>query len=334
MNILFTFDYEVFFGKITGNIHNCLLKPTGLLNGIAKDFNVKFTFFVDAGFLLKLKEYSKKYFKLLCDYDKIRYQLGDLVKNGHSLQLHIHSHWENSTFDGENWDLDYSHYNLQSFSQDEIFEIVKKYKNELEEISDREVFALRAGGWCIQPFGVIKDALLKNNIRIDSSVINNSCSGNFNFRNSPHKTFWLFNSEPNEEEQSGSFLEVPISSIRATQSFYWKLLLKKIVKTKNDNSMGNGVPLNPSNQTILRWLLLGNYSSVSVDGFKSSLLIQAFENYKNSFSHEDFFTIIGHPKSLTEYSIAKIKEFISFTCPANNFILFNIFKEKSFSDLD
>ena len=52
MNIYFTFDYELFFGSNSGTIENCIVKPTNELIKIANKYNVKFTFFVDSGFLI------------------------------------------------------------------------------------------------------------------------------------------------------------------------------------------------------------------------------------------------------------------------------------------
>ena len=327
MKILITLDYEVYFGKNTGSIDECIIYPSKILSDIAENYKAKLIFFVDAGYLLKLKEYVKKYKHFQKDYDKIINQLKEFVKLGHSIQLHIHSHWETSYYNGEEWSIDYSHYKLQSFSETEISEIILKYKNELENICNIEVYAFRAGGWCIQPFNKIKDALYKNNIKVDSSVVPNNYSGSFDFRNSPPKTFWNFYLDPTSEEVDGSFLEVPISSIKVPNLFYWKLLLSKTIKTEDNKTLGDGIPLNPDSKSIAKWLLLGNYSTVSIDGLKSSLLLKALDNYVDEYSDEDYFTIIGHPKSQSNYSMKKIKEFLEYSHKKHDFIDFNYFRE-------
>ena len=328
MKILFTLDYEVYFGKNSGSVDDCIINPSKILSDIAQNYRAKLIFFVDAGYLLKLKEYGKKYKHFQKDYNKIIHQLKEFVKLGHSIQLHIHSHWETSYYNGEEWSLDYSHYKLQSFSEIEISEIVLKYKNELEDICEMEVYAFRAGGWCIQPFKKIKNALYKNNIKIDSSVIPNNYSNSFDFRNSPPKTFWNFNLEPTSEEADGFFLEVPISSIKVPNLFYWKLLLTKTFKTNDSKTLGDGIPLNPDNKSIAKWLLFGNHSTVSIDGLKSNLLLKALNNYVNEFSDAAYFTIIGHPKSQSKYSIKKFEEFLEYSYKKHDFVDYNHFKEQ------
>ena len=55
MNIFLTYDYELFFGESTGSVDKCMIEPTNQLLKIAKEFNIKMTFFVDVGYLIKLK---------------------------------------------------------------------------------------------------------------------------------------------------------------------------------------------------------------------------------------------------------------------------------------
>lgn len=261
------------------------------------------------------------------DYKKIHNQLRYFVNNGHSVQLHIHSHWENSHFDGENWIFDHSHYKLQSFPKNEIFSIIKKYKYELEEISEKEVFTFRAGGLCIQPFALIKDALLKNNILIESSVINKAFSPYYDFRKTPEKTFWNFDHEPNIEQKDGHFLEVPIASIKVSQFFYWNLLFNKLIKTKKIKTENDGSPRNPNLNTILKWLFMGNYSSVSTDGLKSNLMIKALKNYEKKYSENQIFTIIGHPKTFNKYSFNNLENFFKYINLKHNSIDYNFFRK-------
>ena len=92
--------------------------------------------------------------------------------------------------------------------------------------------------------------------------------------------------------------------------------------------MGDGIPLNPDSKSIAKWLLLGNYSTVSIDGLKSSLLLKALDNYVDEYSDEDYFTIIGHPKSQSNYSMKKIKEFLEYSHKKHDFIDFNYFRER------
>ena len=55
MRILLTFDYEVFFGRSTGSVERTMLEPTEALLELADRYGVKLVFFVDAGFILRLR---------------------------------------------------------------------------------------------------------------------------------------------------------------------------------------------------------------------------------------------------------------------------------------
>jgi len=50
-------------------------------------------------------------------------------------------------------------------------------------------------------------------------------------------------------------------------------------------------------------------SVVSVDGYKSSFLERAFQAFQKNKDNKNF-VIIGHPKSMSEYSLKKLENFI------------------------
>lgn len=164
MQTLISLDYELFFGRNIGTAENCLIRPIDQLLAATKHYPLKLSLFVDVGFLIRLNQESKQYPRLSGEYTAICRQLSELVKAGHDVQLHIHSHWEDCHFDGEQWHMDVNRYRLHDFSEAEIDRIVDDYKNHLSSITDSEVFAYRAGGWCLQPFGQIRNALLKHGV--------------------------------------------------------------------------------------------------------------------------------------------------------------------------
>jgi len=61
MNIYLTLDYEIYFGENHGTVEKCIIYPTSELIRIAEKHNVRFSFFVDCGFILKLDEFRKKF---------------------------------------------------------------------------------------------------------------------------------------------------------------------------------------------------------------------------------------------------------------------------------
>ena len=119
MKFILSLDYELFFGANTGTVGNCLLEPTNAIVDVVERRDAKVVLFVDAGFLVRLCEQATHYSELQRDYDSIRRQLSEIGARGHDIQLHVHSHWEDSYFDGSQWVLETSRYRLHDFNQDD-----------------------------------------------------------------------------------------------------------------------------------------------------------------------------------------------------------------------
>ena len=170
MNIYITLDYEIFFGSKSGDVKNCIIDPTNELLSIVDPFNIKIVFFVDVGFLIKLHDNKEMHQKLRSDYALITNQIKYLSENGHAIGLHIHPHWENSVYDGNEWIFDLSQYKLSDCSKKEAYNIIIKYNTFLENLINKKPVAYRAGGWSAQPFSYWKKGLSDAGIFIDSTV--------------------------------------------------------------------------------------------------------------------------------------------------------------------
>ena len=312
MNIFVTFDYELYFGSRTGTAQKCILEPTQKILEMAKPYQAHFTFFVDVLYLMKLKEYAT--IKSLDEeFKAIQHQLRALIKQGHDVQLHLHTHWINAEYTHGKWKLDYDKYRIHTFSSDEIDEIVSDSVSFLEELTQQKVFAVRAGGWCLQPFDKLQEAFQRHGIWLDSTVFykgyNDAPTNLFDFRKSPDLDTWNFSEDPLQIEPEGNFTELPISSIPVSPSFYWKLALVKKMFTKKHQPAGDGKGIPNSNKQLMRILFTPTHSVVSCDGFKASLLEPAFKNH--AIQGKDNFVIIGHPKMMSTYSLSKLDKFIS-----------------------
>lgn len=308
MNILITLDYELFFGE-SGTPEKCIIEPTNRLLLIAEEFDFKCVFFVDAGYLVKLKKSFVKFPELKRDYEIVTDQIKQLVSLGHEIQLHIHPHWEDSFYDGSTWKFNLSRFRMGSFDEPEIDVIFRTYKEELESISGQQIFAYRAGGWCIQPFNTFVKSFVKYGIKIDSTVFykgkNSTATQWYDFDCAPNKSQWNFDVDPCKEVKTGRFMEIPISSIRVSPLFYWRFVYKKLWGSPKYRSIGDGVSSKSSRIQQIRLMLFPSYSVVSMDGYKSSLLHKAFKKHR----HENF-VVIGHPKAFTEDSLDRFRDFI------------------------
>ena len=307
-NILITLDYELFFDK-SGSVEKTIINPTEKLLEILDKYNIKASFFVDSGYILKLKEYMQNFDVLKKDYDLITQQIQKLSTEEHDIQLHIHPHWEDSIYDGKQWVFDTKRYKLSDFSKVEIDDIIKRFSLVLEEITSIKPTIFRAGGWCIQPFDKMADALYKYGIRGDSTIFpkgkNTTSEKSFDFTNAPNKNNWRFSNDPLIEDENGDFLEIPISSVKTTPLFYFKFIFNKFFGGEKQKSFGDGFAISNSKNQIFDLLFKPSYSVASIDGYKASLLNRCAKQ------NTEQLVLIGHPKAFTPFSLKALDTFIS-----------------------
>lgn len=320
MNIYITLDYEIYFGENPGTVERCILQPTAELIRIAEKHGVRFSFFVDCGFILKLEEFKKKFPPLEKDYQAVVNQVRYLSQTGHDIQLHIHPHWEDSYYNGERWIIDTSRYKLADFNATQIHDIVHRYKNVLTDITGKPVFTYRAGGWCLQPFSKLMNSFKQHGIRVDSSVFRNgfyiSAQYDYDFRDAPDKDIYRFEDDPVKEVPDGFFTELPISEIRNSPLFFWRLFLLGRWNPYLHKPLGDGRAMAAPGQ---RKKLLTRFTNntVSVDGFNAHLLQTALNRLlRKQRAH---MVVIGHPKALSRYSVLKLEQFVEKNKSLHNF---------------
>jgi len=314
VKLILSLDYELFFGNSSGSVENGMINPTPQLLKLLDRYNCKVSLFVDDGFLVKLKEQSVDFPILEKQYDVIKKQLKSLSSQGHDIQLHIHPHWQDSYYDGNTWVIKTQRYRLHDFSPQEINKIVKSYKRELESCSEQAVFAFRAGGWCLQPFEQINLALKANEIWLDSTVFSQGHSNDptrwFNFNTMPKKAYWRFNDNPLTPQQDGYFTELPISATKTSPLFFWKLALRKKLSSNLFTAFGDGQAMVANRSYYIERLTKTTYGPVMIDGSKAGQLEHAFKEHLKLADEESIFNVMGHPKSLSPYSLIKLEQFL------------------------
>ncbi|MGM0479487.1 MAG: hypothetical protein ACQERC_09705 [Bacteroidota bacterium] len=312
MNLFLTFDYELFFGSPAGSAEKCILFPTNKLIKIGRIRNVKFTFFVDAGYLVQLKKWRLQYEKLSETYENITAQLKTLIEEGHDIQLHIHPHWETAEYIDGQWQFTIdNHYKLSDFDEDAIDRIVRSYKSTLEDITGTTIKGFRAGGWCLQPFAQFSSLFKACGIKIDSTVFQGGHLETrhyyFDFRDAPNKGRYHFENNLCEENPSGHFLELPIGGYKYKPGFFWRLYILGRLMPRRHKMTGDGNFI-PQGGKKFKSLRKPIWDHVSCDGYYASKL----NLITNKFDREDRsdLVIIGHPKSMTQYSFEKLDQYI------------------------
>lgn len=312
--ILLSLDYELFFGVQAGTVENCLIRPTEEIAKIARHHSTRLSLFVDAIYLQRLAAEAQRIPRLQTDFDAIRQQLVSLREEGHDIQLHLHPHWLDSSYDGEQWRLDTSRYKLHDFPASQTTAMVGSAKEILTNLVGDTVFAFRAGGWCLQPFAQIAPALFAHGIWLDSTVFSGGISDDkerwFDFSSAPLQDYWRFSNDPNSEDTHGPFVEVPISAMRVDPLLFWRMALtRKILSTSEHKSFGDGSSMAWGSGYYLQRLTRSTTSVASLDGLKAGLLDKAFRDEQATGKH--LFHAMGHPKALSRASLGQLDDFLA-----------------------
>lgn len=315
MNIFLTYDYELFFGKPAGSLEKSILYPSQLLMDLAEKHGIGMTYFVDVGYLLRLEKFKTEFPQLQQEYEQVVEQLKTLQKKENALQLHIHPHWEKSWYDGKEWIMVVDDcYKLTDFQDDEILEIVTRYKQKLEAISEKPVQGFRAGGWCLQPFDRIRPAFIKNNIRFDSTVYPGAYFETehyfYDFRTAPgDKGHYRFEDDLCKENEQGFFTEYPIASWKYNPLFYWQLYGWGRLRPDRHKMIGDGMFIPQPGKKYTN-LTRSGWNHVSCDGYYASVLKKVTKTYAAKGRTD--LVVIGHPKSMTRFGLEKLDAYIAY----------------------
>lgn len=308
MKIAITLDYELFFGERSGSVKECMVEPTHSLLNLAKHYQVPFTFFPDAGCLIKFEEHPACHPEL----KHIKEQIQHWDAEGHETGLHIHPHWEKSVWKDGHWQHELSHYKLADFSAEEASGIVERYASYMNALLAKPMQSYRAGGWCAQPFAPMAEAMEKAGIRFDSSVFkggkNTTEPYQYDFTTTPDATHWKFSDDPAVLHPEGKFTELPIASMRYSPLFFWKLFVLGRLFPSLHKPIGNGLPAKGGGSK--KDLLTRSHClCVSADGYFSTQLNRALKQAQQA--KEPFLVIIGHPKALTPFGLKTLEAFIA-----------------------
>lgn len=312
MKVLLTFDLELFFGRPTGSVENCMVKPTKHLLNLARKHQVGLSFFWDVGHYLALKRNQSS--DKQCSHDVILVEnlISEIVENGHDLQLHVHPHWERARRVNGHWEIDVEGcYRLHDFSEQEREKIFSKYVHTTRQFAKNKVNTFRAGGWCIQPFKEIKDLFDDYEIKIDSSVMPGAKLENgayyYDFTSAPNVDSYPFLHDVCQALNGGRFYELPITTNYYSPGFFWNLYVKGRMNPKNHLPMGDGNFIDQPGVRNNR-LIGGQHFHASTDGYFAGALKEIFN--RKRMDQSKFMVTIGHPKSLTPYALKKLDQFL------------------------
>lgn len=317
LNVAITFDYELFFGKNNATSEEILFSPTNELLDLLDKYGVKATFFAD---VLSVYMHTKEG---LNDYSTaFTEQIKDMIARGHDVQLHIHSNWLQSKYNGVQWDFDTNSYRIHTFgfnkdsdtSAHSIINWGKEYlENTLKPINPNyRCIAFRAGGYCVQPHNELFKALKENGIHIDSSVVFKQKANGVNlydFTDLPERYGWLISADSPmnyiAENGENAIFEIPIASIKNSllRRLFCKNTERQLPRGEIKGTfIGNGKVEVPKKISKVKKLFNYNkqYKFLTVDSVSYKLLMRKLKKIVNKNTKKPMFVAtIGHPKLIS-----------------------------------
>jgi hypothetical protein len=224
-HILITLDYELRAGGC-GDVRRLMIEPTARLLDACEEHGAKATVMLEVAELWAFEQDRNAGYKQSLGYDPvvlIREQLTDVVRRGHDVQLQIHPQWIRARWESSRWNLDYAHYQLTDFDDAEMVSILRRGKEDLEDLlrpycADYRCQGFRAGHWNTQPSHRFLAALKEAGLRSDTSVFKWGYAANaattFDYRLACSNVLaWYARADDiNQPTSEPTILEVPIAT--------------------------------------------------------------------------------------------------------------------------
>lgn len=325
-NILLTFDYELFLGRRSGTVDNCLIIPTNKILEVLKRHGAKAVFFIDTSYLFRLEELAKTNVTAEKDLQKIREQLLEIARDGHYLFHHIHPHWLDAVYHEEinQWDLSVTDRFAIAMLGDTEKEMLFKYSDYfLTDIykkarSENKCNGYRAGGLYIEPFSCFKPFFEKYGIHYEFSVVpGEKKTGEllcYDFTKCPADKPYPFNEHLMMEETNGKFIEFPITKIRISgftkvfNGIYYRVS-KRCFKTQifgDGLSVASSMRNTDNEQSEKKFLAFE--TAISIEMLNPTLL----SLYNNTIRQKQYIHFLSHPKLQSEVSIRTLDRLLRF----------------------
>jgi hypothetical protein len=330
VHVIFTLDYEI-HGNGDGSPHDLMVEPTERLLRLFDEYGAKLTIMADVAEILKFKEYRDQYGRDDYRYCAIVDQLLGAIKGGHDVQLHLHSSYFNARHDGRGWAQDWSEYNFAGLPYERMDWMVRTCKGFLESLLrpadlSYRCIAFRAPNWSVSPSRNVVRTLIKNDIKIDTSVFKFGRRAgivSFDYSSAHHSLLpWPANPDDICRYDGASPLwEFPIYSenrwvgVFATPGRLYRTLLGRSHKVSSDFSAAQAPRLDvKNNRRTLPGILQKQAWKADFNQCSARQLMHALlRSEKQVEGMEDApFVLIGHSKLFTRWNEFRLRPFLAF----------------------
>lgn len=331
LQIIFTLDYEI-HGNGDGCPRSLMVEPTDGLLRLFDEYGAKLTIMADVAEILKFKEYKEKVGRDDYYYDAIADQLRSALSRGHDVQLHIHSSYFGAHHDQGGWRQEWSEYNFAGLSYNRMVWMVRTGKEYLETLlrpvnQAYSCIAFRAANWSVSPSKNLVNALLENNILIDTSVFKGGCREGhvtFDYSNAHHNMRpWPASPDDICRYASNSRLwEFPIyAEQRHIGAFLsinriYRILLGSfhVLPMPTTASRPAELPISENRKKSFAWILKKNAWKADYNQCSGNQLINALQRAeKQTKATENIpFLLIGHSKLFNSWNEVTLRPFLEY----------------------
>lgn len=335
LNILLTYDYELFFNDCDYPEKDVLIDTTNEIADMLGSCHSSATFFVDMGAVLRYEELNLYEFPVM-----VEQQINTLLTKMHDIQLHIHPIWFGSERRDNKWIFDNQFYRLHSFIEDKEWNmkrIIVESKKRLEEMvkdnhPEHNVIAFRAGGFCIQPEKEILKELSCAGIKVDLSVCKDmyldSKAQFFDFRDVPDKVNWRIDYKMGlgkDAGEKGSIFEIPVGTYGCVPGKW--LLTHGMPKLNYPPCKGKHTPVEEAVksgclQKMKKRVCAAFTQPVQFtnDILHANALLQIVQKYLKKYDCKEndyYIALIGHPKFSSKECCENTRQFIEMVYLSN-----------------
>jgi hypothetical protein len=169
-----TDDWEL-RGNGSGDIEEIQFRPMRELVGIYNRHHVRSTFNAEVMQQLTFRKFQKEFPSLRALADCWDEHVLEAFRQGHDVQLHLHTQWTKAEYDGGGWKLS-GDWSILNYDEETAFELLRAGKEYLENLlrgvnSNYRAVSFRAGSSIIAPSPFILTTLARLGIRLDMSIV-------------------------------------------------------------------------------------------------------------------------------------------------------------------
>lgn len=321
---ILTLDYEL-YGNGSGDVFRNVVEPTERLLAIARERDVKYTFFFEVVEYWCLKREWESGNRMSYDRDPVaamEEQIRRAVSEGHDVQLHIHPQWCGAQWRDGQWLVDNSQWRLADYAGD-LADLLRHGKQTLEDIvrqvkPDYECIALRAGGYNAWPSERIVSAMREVGLRVDSSVVPGAIEAGalsrYDYSGAPRElgSWHVADKLETPAVEATDILELPIVSqsiVRFTKFLSWsrvKAILQNRksamasfeAKTDREADCTKQAGACAKLWTKLKFMFEREYQTWDFCLFSMSMHKKYIKNVITA--DRSIYTLVGHPKGFND----------------------------------